>query len=165
MAKPTTPAWRASSRARRRTPGCAAPGRRARAPTAAGCGRGDAFIAWPGYASDGRRFVAAALAAGASACLVEAEGVEAFGFDGDPRVGALRGLKAAAGDIASRFLGTPSGKLDVVAVTGTNGKTSTAWWVAQALAALGRRCGVVGTLGHRRAAAAAARRRRAGRPA
>ena len=108
---------------------------------------GDAFVAWPGHASDGRRFVAAALAAGASACLVEAEGVEGFDFDGDARIGALRGLKAAAGDIASRFLGNPSAELDVVAVTGTNGKTSTAWWIAQALAALGRRCGVIGTLG------------------
>ena len=37
--------------------------------------------------------------------------------------------------------------LDVVATTGTNGKTSTTWWVAQALTALGRRCGVIGTLG------------------
>jgi hypothetical protein len=34
-----------------------------------------------------------------------------------------------------------------VATTGTNGKTSTAWWTAQALTALGRRCGVIGTLG------------------
>ena len=66
---------------------------------------GDAFIAWPGHASDGRQYVGAALAAGASACLVEADGVEAFGFAADSRVGALRGLKAAAGDIASRFLG------------------------------------------------------------
>ena len=56
-------------------------------------------------------------------------------------------MKAAAGDIASRFLNTPSAELDVVAVTGTNGKTSTAWWVAQALSSLGRRCGVIGTLG------------------
>ena len=39
---------------------------------------GDAFIAWPGYATDGRRFVPAALAAGAVACLVEAEGAEAL---------------------------------------------------------------------------------------
>ena len=108
---------------------------------------GDAFVAWPGRASDGRRYVGAALAAGASACLVEAEGVEGFGFEREPRVGALRGLKAAAGEIASRFLGTPSAKLDVVAVTGTNGKTSTAWWIAQALGSLGRRCGVIGTLG------------------
>ena len=108
---------------------------------------GDAFIAWPGRASDGRRFVAAALAAGANACLVEAEGVEGFALEREPRVAALRGLKAAAGDIASRFLGTPSARLDVIAVTGTNGKTSTAWWIAQALGAIGSRCGVIGTLG------------------
>ena len=107
----------------------------------------DAFIAWPGHASDGRRFVDAALAAGASACLVEAEGVEAFAFADATRVAGLHGLKAAAGDIASRFLNVPSAELDVVAVTGTNGKTSTAWWVAQALSSLGRRCGVIGTLG------------------
>ena len=108
---------------------------------------GDAFVAWPGAASDGRRFVANALDAGASACLVEADDVEAFGFEREPRIGALRGLKVAAGEIASRFYGAPSDKLDLVAVTGTNGKTSTTWWIAQALAALGRRCGVVGTLG------------------
>ena len=74
-------------------------------------------------------------------------GRRGFGFDGDARIGALRGLKAATGEIASRFLGTPSAALEVVAVTGTNGKTSTAWWIAQALAAVGRRCGVIGTLG------------------
>nr|HET7858487.1 Mur ligase domain-containing protein [Caldimonas sp.] len=84
---------------------------------------GDAFVAWPGRASDGRRYVGAALAAGASACLVEADGVEGFDFEREPRVGALHGLKAAAGDVASRFLGAPSARLDVVAVTGTNGKT------------------------------------------
>src|SRR4051794_19157474 len=108
---------------------------------------GDAFVAWPGHVSDGRQYVGAALAAGANACLVEADGVEALNFDAEARVGAVRGLKAAAGDIASRFLATPSSKLAVVAITGTNGKTSTAWWVAQGLSALGRRCGVVGTLG------------------
>ncbi|HEX2539600.1 MAG TPA: bifunctional UDP-N-acetylmuramoyl-L-alanyl-D-glutamate--2,6-diaminopimelate ligase MurE/UDP-N-acetylmuramoyl-tripeptide--D-alanyl-D-alanine ligase MurF [Caldimonas sp.] len=108
---------------------------------------GSAFIAWPGHVGDGRAYVGAALAAGAGACLVEAEGVEAFGFDAEPRVGACRGLKAAAGDIASRFLEVPSARLEVIAITGTNGKTSTTWWVAQALGQLGRRCGVIGTLG------------------
>ncbi len=107
---------------------------------------GDAFIAWPGYAQDGRRFVGAALAAGASSCLVEAEGVEAFGFT-DERIAALPGLKAATGAVADSFYAQPSAVLDVVATTGTNGKTSTAWWTAQALTRLGRRCGVIGTLG------------------
>ncbi len=107
---------------------------------------GDAFIAWPGQVHDARRFVGPALAAGATACVVEAEGVAAYAF-ADERVAALRGLKAAAGVVASEFLGAPSRRLDVLAVTGTNGKTSTAWWLAQALSLLGRRCGVVGTLG------------------
>ena len=110
-------------------------------------GTGDAFIAWPGYAVDGRQFVAQALAAGASACLVEAEAASGFGLPADERVAALRGLKASTGLLASRFMGAPSESLSVVGCTGTNGKTSMAWWIAQALSALGRRCGVVGTLG------------------
>ena len=109
---------------------------------------GDAFIAWPGYAVDGRQFVPQALAAGARACLVEADAAPGFDAIDDPAaVAALHGLKAATGVLASGFMGAPSEKLIVVAVTGTNGKTSTAWWVAQALSALGRRCGVIGTLG------------------
>ena len=107
---------------------------------------GDAFIAWPGLTTDGRRFVPAALQAGAATCLVEAEGIEAFGYD-DARVAALPGLKAATGAIAHDWFGQPGTRLDLVATTGTNGKTSTAWWTAQALSALGRRCGVIGTLG------------------
>ena len=107
---------------------------------------GDAFIAWPGYANDGRQFVPAALAAGAAACIVEAKGAESFGFDAT-RVATMAGLKAATGPLASTYLNHPSQQLDVMAVTGTNGKTSVAWWVAQSLSLLGRRCGVVGTLG------------------
>lgn len=107
---------------------------------------GDAFIAWPGYARDGREFVAAALAAGASTCLVEDGDVERFGFV-DARVASLPGLKARTGEIAAAFFGKPTDMLDVIAVTGTNGKTSSAWWIAQASAQLGKRCGVVGTLG------------------
>ena len=107
---------------------------------------GDAFIAWPGYAADGRRFVAGALQSGASTCLVEEAGIEAFAFE-DARVATLRNMKAAAGHIASEFFDDPSARLDVVATTGTNGKTSTAWWTAQTLNLLGRRAGFVGTLG------------------
>ncbi|WP_457422735.1 UDP-N-acetylmuramoyl-L-alanyl-D-glutamate--2,6-diaminopimelate ligase [Roseateles sp. P5_E7] len=107
---------------------------------------GDAFIAWPGYARDGREYVAAALAAGAATCLVEDGDVERFGFV-DARVASLPGLKARTGEIAAAFFGKPTDTLDVIAITGTNGKTSSAWWIAQALAGLNKRCGVVGTLG------------------
>ena len=107
---------------------------------------GDAFIAWPGYANDGRHFVANALAAGASTCLVEQDQVDAFAFE-DARVATLKSMKAATGQIAAAFFDEPSQSLSVIATTGTNGKTSTAWWTAQTLNLLGRRAGFVGTLG------------------
>lgn len=107
---------------------------------------GDGFVAWPGAATDGRRYVAGALQAGAAAVLVERDGVEVFDFD-DERVAAVPGLKSQAGPIASAFYAEPSAGLDVVAFTGTNGKTSSAWWMAQLLSAAGRPCAVVGTLG------------------
>ncbi|RCX10769.1 UDP-N-acetylmuramoyl-L-alanyl-D-glutamate--2,6-diaminopimelate ligase [Extensimonas vulgaris] len=115
---------------------------------------GDAFIAWPGAATDGRAHVADALARGAAACLVEQEGVEAFALDArhpDAAIAALRGLKAATGEIAAQWFGHPSAELDVIAITGTNGKTSTAWWLAHALSKKELHghtgCGLIGTLG------------------
>lgn len=111
---------------------------------------GDGFIAWPGAATDGRKFVQAALAQGASACLVEQEGSAAFGFTSDA-VASYTGLKASTGPIAAAYFKHPSQQLDVLAVTGTNGKTSTTWWLAQALSKVQRYaqspCAVVGTLG------------------
>jgi UDP-N-acetylmuramoyl-L-alanyl-D-glutamate--2,6-diaminopimelate ligase len=109
-------------------------------------GAGDGFVAWPGAAADGRRFVPQALAAGAAACLVEREGAEAFVFENDA-VATLDGLKAACAPLAADFYNRPSDVLDVVAFTGTNGKTSSAWWLAQLLQAAGWPCAVVGTLG------------------
>jgi UDP-N-acetylmuramyl-tripeptide synthetase len=93
---------------------------------------GDGFIAWPGAQADGRRFVQGALDAGAAACLVEDDGLQTFGFT-DPRIASYPTLKAATGLIAAAYYEQPSKALDVIAVTGTNGKTSTAWWLAQAL--------------------------------
>lgn len=111
---------------------------------------GDAFIAWPGAATDGRAYVAKALEQGAAAVLVEADGLEAFAFN-SAKVAALKGLKAATGLIADQWFAHPSGEMDVLAVTGTNGKTTTAWWLAHALSKveLNTRtgCALVGTLG------------------
>ena len=109
-------------------------------------GQGDGFIAWPGAATDGRQHVGAALAAGAAACLVEHVGSQAYGFS-DDRIATYAGLKAVTGPLAAAYFNAPSEQLQMVAITGTNGKTSTAWWLGQALGRLGRRCGVVGTLG------------------
>jgi UDP-N-acetylmuramoyl-L-alanyl-D-glutamate--2,6-diaminopimelate ligase len=110
---------------------------------------GDGFVAWPGAVHDGRAFVAAALAAGATACVVEHEGAADFDLGGP--VATLRGLKAATGAMAADYFGQPARALPVLAVTGTNGKTSTAWWLAHALSALPEPlrvpAGLIGTLG------------------
>ncbi|MDE2615776.1 MAG: UDP-N-acetylmuramoyl-L-alanyl-D-glutamate--2,6-diaminopimelate ligase [Burkholderiales bacterium] len=109
---------------------------------------GDGFIAWPGAARDARQFVPGVLAQGALACLVERSGAEPYGF-ADERIASYSGLKAASGPIAAAYYEQPSQQLGVLAVTGTNGKTSTSWWLAQALEALrpGVPCGLIGTLG------------------
>jgi UDP-N-acetylmuramoyl-L-alanyl-D-glutamate--2,6-diaminopimelate ligase len=110
----------------------------------------DGFIAWPGGVRDGRAFVADVLQQGANAALVEREGLEAFDWataQATQTIACYEGLKAASGPIAAAYYEQPSQALDVIAITGTNGKTSTAWWLAHALQALGQRCAVVGTLG------------------
>ncbi|MDQ6881863.1 MAG: UDP-N-acetylmuramoyl-L-alanyl-D-glutamate--2,6-diaminopimelate ligase, partial [Pseudomonadota bacterium] len=109
---------------------------------------GDGFIAWPGAATDGRRHVASSLALGAVACLVEQAGAEAFAFD-NAAIASYVNLKPATGPIAAAYYDDPTAQLQILAVTGTNGKTSTAWWLAQALSSLPRPipCAVVGTLG------------------
>ncbi len=111
---------------------------------------GDGFIAWPGAAHDARTHVADALANGAAACLVEHAGVEPFGFK-DPRIASYAGLKAASSHVAAAYYGAPSERVRVLAVTGTNGKTSSAWWLAQALSSTmlnpALPCAMIGTLG------------------
>ena len=124
--------------------------------------KGDAFIAWPGAATDGRAYVASAFAQGAQVCLVEAEACQqwlptwqAAEDRVENHVAAYAGLKADTGWIADAYYEQPSQALQVLAVTGTNGKTSTTWWLAQAINALSLmpgadysgRCAIVGTLG------------------
>ena len=111
---------------------------------------GDGFIAWPGAANDARAHVQNALSRGASACLVERLGVESYQF-ADEKIAAYRNLKADSGAVAAAYFDHPSRQLAVLAVTGTNGKTSTVWWLAQALSSTRLHtpvpCAMVGTLG------------------
>ena len=65
---------------------------------------GQAFVAWPGYGVDARQFVAAALAAGAAACVVEAEGAEGWNFQ-DARIFFVQNLNSFIFFCASSFDG------------------------------------------------------------
>jgi UDP-N-acetylmuramoyl-L-alanyl-D-glutamate--2,6-diaminopimelate ligase len=110
---------------------------------------GALFLAFHGRSHHGLRFAAEAAVRGARAVLYEADGEPGA----VPRLGpatfvaALPGLREHAGLIADRFFGAPSQALTVAGITGTNGKTTCAWLLAQALAACGRPAAYMGTLG------------------
>ncbi|MBD3897398.1 UDP-N-acetylmuramoyl-L-alanyl-D-glutamate--2,6-diaminopimelate ligase [Halomonas sp. ML-15] len=105
---------------------------------------GDIFLALPGVNSDGRDFTGAALAAKVSAVLYHLDDGELPPTD--PRVIGLPGLKAQLGALGSELFEVPE-SLQLIGVTGTNGKSSVTHYIAALSEALGRPCGVVGTLG------------------
>jgi UDP-N-acetylmuramoyl-L-alanyl-D-glutamate--2,6-diaminopimelate ligase len=107
---------------------------------------GDLFLAVPGGSFDGRDHIADALKRGAAAVAYEVEGAKVLPITDVPLI-PVKGLSAQLSDIAGRFYGDPSRNLNLVGVTGTNGKTSVTQLVAQALDLLGQHCGIVGTLG------------------
>ena len=107
---------------------------------------GVAFAAYPGTKEDGRAYIDDAVKRGAGAVFWEAG---KFAWDRRWNVAnvAVDGLRDKLGAIANVVYGKPSRALSVVGVTGTNGKTSCAHWIAQAADVCGRRAAVIGTLG------------------
>jgi UDP-N-acetylmuramoyl-L-alanyl-D-glutamate--2,6-diaminopimelate ligase len=101
---------------------------------------GSLFFCVPGFDADGHDFAAQAVAAGAVALVCERElGLEV------PEV-VVPSVRAAMGPVAARFHGDPSAGLRVVGVTGTNGKTTTAFLVRALLEATGEQTGLLGTV-------------------
>ncbi len=107
---------------------------------------GDLFLAIPGERHDGRQFIEQAVARGAVAVVAEPPGT---GYVDELCVPVIEQaeLQQDAGLIAAKFFDQPSRALRMVGVTGTNGKTTTSWLVAQLARSLGKTCGVIGTLG------------------
>jgi len=110
---------------------------------------GDVFVAVSGRRVDGRDFVAQAVAARAAAVLCEARGDEGMTVDvkADVPVLPVHDLRGLLGELGHVWYGRPSEAMTVIAVTGTNGKTSCVQWLADALNAHGVRCGRIGTFG------------------
>jgi UDP-N-acetylmuramoyl-L-alanyl-D-glutamate--2,6-diaminopimelate ligase len=106
---------------------------------------GALFVALRGQRGDGHAFVAQAIAAGAAAVLVEDAYTPALGASAT--VVHVPDTRAALSPLAAAFYGDPSQSLDVIGVTGTNGKTTTTRMIAAILGAAGTPCGVVGTVG------------------
>jgi UDP-N-acetylmuramoyl-L-alanyl-D-glutamate--2,6-diaminopimelate ligase len=102
--------------------------------------RGALFFCVPGFRADGHEFAAAAVERGAAALVCQ----RPLGLD-VPEV-VVDDVRAAMGPAAARFHGDPTERLDVVGITGTNGKTTTAFLVRHLLEAGGRQCGLLGTV-------------------
>jgi UDP-N-acetylmuramoyl-L-alanyl-D-glutamate--2,6-diaminopimelate ligase len=107
---------------------------------------GDLFLAYPGDLADGRRYIADALARGAVAVFWQPGGDFDFGQNFPLTVANLPvdALRALAGPLAHAVHGHPSEGLSLIAITGTNGKTT----ISQCLAAAyPKPCAIIGTLG------------------
>jgi UDP-N-acetylmuramoyl-L-alanyl-D-glutamate--2,6-diaminopimelate ligase len=101
---------------------------------------GALFFCVPGFRSDGHDFAPDAVARGAAALVTERR------LDlGVPEV-VVDDVRAAMGPAAARFYGDPTAELDVIGITGTNGKTTTAFLVRHLLEAAGRQTGLLGTV-------------------
>jgi len=103
-------------------------------------GAGTLFFCVPGEKVDGHELGAAAAEAGAVALVVERE----LGVDVAQVV--VPDARAAMAPVAARFWGDPTAELRVVGITGTNGKTTTAFLVREILEAAGVQCGLLGTV-------------------
>ena len=101
---------------------------------------GTLFFCVPGFRSDGHDFAPQAVERGAVALVCE----RPLGL-GVPEI-VVPDVRAAMGPAAARFQGDPTSKLEVVGITGTNGKTTTAFLVRHLLEADGRRTGLLGTV-------------------
>jgi UDP-N-acetylmuramoyl-L-alanyl-D-glutamate--2,6-diaminopimelate ligase len=111
-------------------------------------GRGDVFVAMRGGATDGNRYIEAAIAQGAVAVLTDSrEAYERLGREHRGVAVALveRGRRALA-EASSAVMGHPQNRLALSAVTGTNGKTTTAFLLEAMLRSAGRTCVLIGTI-------------------
>ena len=110
-------------------------------------GEGDLFLACGGMSHHGLDFVDDALAAGVAAIAYDSATADAAALAVDIPLIPVAKLADRLGDITNRYYAEPSAVVKSVGVTGTNGKTTVAWLVAQCLERLQHRCGYVGTLG------------------
>ena len=110
---------------------------------------GDLFVALKGTQDNGLAYVESAKSRGAAAVVTDAQNisVEVTSEFGIPVIEVPK-LREHLGEIAGRFFGQPSKYINLVGITGTNGKTSCCQFIAQALSGLGVQCGVIGTLGY-----------------
>ncbi|WP_373693487.1 UDP-N-acetylmuramoyl-L-alanyl-D-glutamate--2,6-diaminopimelate ligase [[Mycobacterium] burgundiense] len=110
---------------------------------------GDLFAALPGSRAHGAKYAADAVARGAVAVLTDPAGLEALAAEPPAPVLVHPDPRSVLGPLAAQVYGRPSDRLAVIGITGTSGKTTTAYLVEAGLRAADRRAGLIGTVGVR----------------
>lgn len=108
---------------------------------------GDLFLACAGESHHGLDYLSDAISAGVAAIAWDSSTASPPARAAGVPTIAIPNLAAQLGEIANRFYDRPSQGMRVIGVTGTNGKTTVAWLIAQCLQRLEQRCGYIGTLG------------------
>ena len=106
---------------------------------------GSLFVALPGQNADGAAFAQEAIASGAVAVVAECPAPG----PADAAWIVVHDARLALALLAAEFFGHPSRQMDVVGITGTNGKTTTSYVMHSIIEAAGRRCGLMGTVTYR----------------
>jgi UDP-N-acetylmuramoyl-L-alanyl-D-glutamate--2,6-diaminopimelate ligase len=103
------------------------------------------FVAVPGFKTDGHKFIQTALQNGAVAVVIENEEYRSNQY---PWI-QVKNCRKILADLSSAFYGHPSRKMNIVGVTGTNGKTTTTNLIAKVLENAQHRVGLIGTIHNR----------------
>jgi UDP-N-acetylmuramoyl-L-alanyl-D-glutamate--2,6-diaminopimelate ligase len=106
------------------------------------------FVALKGTKADGHGFISGAVDRGAAALVVERED-SLNGLDSVPAVIRVSDSRCALAEIAAWWYGRPCERMNIWAITGTNGKTTTSYLLEAVLAAAGKTTGVIGTINWR----------------
>lgn len=109
---------------------------------------GSVFLAVQGANHHGLDFIDTAIESGVAAVVWDSATGDRRAASGPVPIIAVDGLASRLGTIANRWYDWPSHAVDVIGITGTNGKTTVAFLLAQCLQRLGRPCGYLGTLGY-----------------
>lgn len=106
----------------------------------------DIFVAIKGYKEDGNNYIKEAIESGAKCIVIQKETVLLEYDISDITIVKVENTRVALAQIATRFYDYPARKLKVIGITGTKGKTTTAYMIRDILLASGKKTGMIGTI-------------------
>ena len=108
--------------------------------------KGDVFVAIRGYKEDGHSYIEEAIKNGAVAIVIEKDEEKNINVSEDITIISTQNTRIALAKMAAKFYDFPASKLRIIGVTGTKGKTTTAYMIRDIMLAAGKKIGMIGTI-------------------